>query len=176
MGHAKTYTITEVESLSGISAFTLRYYDKCGFFPDIIRDERKKRYYSDTDIERLRLIEALRISGLSIEGIGRFLHDFDEGDHDAARAVLQDRVKHCDVLRDQVDAAQEFLQGEISMLDDDMQVDEETIVEEAIKEDTFEPLNLPEITLTIEPVQELEELDEEFEEPATVYVGRHVRF
>ena len=162
MGHAITYTITEVEAASGISAFTLRYYDKCGFFPDIIRDARKKRFYSDTDLDRLRLIEALRISGLSINGIGAFLKDLDEGKHEEARKVLEEQVKHCDMLRDQVDAAQEFLTEEIGMLEDG----------------NGEPpkLQLPEITIPMEPVAIPEEDPEEpMEEPEPVYVGRHAR-
>ncbi len=162
MGHAKTYTITEVEAASGISAFTLRYYDKCGFFPDIIRDARKKRFYSDTDLDRLRLIEALRISGLSINGIGAFLQDLDEGKNEDARKVLEEQVKHCDMLRDQVDAAQEFLTEEIAMLEDG----------------NAEPpkLQLPEITVPLEPIEDpFDRIDEPVEEPEPVYVGRHAR-
>ena len=175
MGHAKTYTITEVEAASGISAFTLRYYDKCGFFPDIIRDARKKRFYSDTDIERLRLIEALRISGLSIERIGAFLKDFDEGNQDEARRVLAEQVKHCDMLRDQVDAAQEFLQEEIALL-------EVNAIQET--ESKAEELQLPDITIPLEPIRkfdieeipEIEEPEEPEEELEVTYVGRHARF
>ena len=67
------YSISEVADLTGISAFTLRYYDKCGFFPNLYRDKHKVRSFSDADISWLKLVDALRKSGLSIEGIQYFV-------------------------------------------------------------------------------------------------------
>lgn len=64
-----SYSITEIEDMTGISAFTIRYYDKCGFFPDLKRNARGRREFSSADLSQLYLIEALRKSGLSIEGI-----------------------------------------------------------------------------------------------------------
>lgn len=61
--------INEVVELTGVSAFTIRYYDKCGFFPNLIRGKRGVRSFSDADIHQLKLVDALRRSGLSIEGI-----------------------------------------------------------------------------------------------------------
>lgn len=63
------FGITEVVDMTGISAFTIRYYDKCGFFPNLARDNRGVRTFSDADISQLHFIDALRKSGLSIEGI-----------------------------------------------------------------------------------------------------------
>jgi len=67
------YGISEVADMTGISAYTLRYYDKCGFFPNLYRNKNKTRSFSDKDISWLRLIDALRKSGLSIEGIQYFV-------------------------------------------------------------------------------------------------------
>jgi len=67
------YSIGEVSDMTGISAYTLRYYDKCGFFPNLFRDKNNVRKFSDTDIAWLRLMDALRKSGLSIEGIQYFV-------------------------------------------------------------------------------------------------------
>lgn len=61
--------INDVVNLTGISAFTIRYYDKCGFFPDLIRGKRGVRSFSAQDVRQLRLVDALRRSGMSIEGI-----------------------------------------------------------------------------------------------------------
>lgn len=63
----------EVSELSGISAFTIRYYDKCGFFPNLKRDKNGIRSFSQADIQQLYLVDALRKSGLSIEGIQYFV-------------------------------------------------------------------------------------------------------
>ena len=64
-----SYSITDIEDMTGISAFTIRYYDTCGLFPDLKRNSRGRREFSEKDLNQLYLIEALRKSGLSIEGI-----------------------------------------------------------------------------------------------------------
>lgn len=63
------YGISEVADMTGISAFTIRYYDKCGFFPDLSRDHRGVRMFAQTDVAQLYFVDALRKSGLSIEGL-----------------------------------------------------------------------------------------------------------
>ena len=63
------FGIAEVADQTGISAFTIRYYDKCGFFPELARDHRGIRSFSHSDIAQLHFVDALRKSGLSIEGI-----------------------------------------------------------------------------------------------------------
>lgn len=63
------YGIADVADMTGISAFTIRYYDKCGFFPDLARDRRGVRSFSHADIAQLHFVDSLRKSGLSIEGI-----------------------------------------------------------------------------------------------------------
>ena len=52
--------IGEVSDMTGISAFTIRYYDKCGFFPDLARDKRGVRSFSEDDVAQLHLIEYQR--------------------------------------------------------------------------------------------------------------------
>lgn len=73
------YPIREIAEMTGISAFTLRYYDKCGFFPNLYRDKNNVRSFSDADISWLKLIDALRKSGLSIEGIQYFVRLSSQG-------------------------------------------------------------------------------------------------
>lgn len=63
------FGIADVADMTGISAFTIRYYDKCGFFPGLARDNRGVRSFSRADIAQLYFVDSLRKSGLSIEGI-----------------------------------------------------------------------------------------------------------
>lgn len=88
--------INEVVDLTGISAFTIRYYDKCGFFPNLIRGKRGVRSFRSEDVDQLRLVDALRRSGLSIEGITFYVRLSKRGD-----ATLADRLK---ILQDQTAA------------------------------------------------------------------------
>ncbi len=65
------YTIGQVSEMFNLPISTLRYYDKEGFFPTL---ERKGniRYFSDTELEAIRVIECLKSSGLGIKDIKQF--------------------------------------------------------------------------------------------------------
>ena len=71
-------TINEVELETGISAYTIRYYDKCGFFRNLARTSQGRRRFSETDVQRLLLIDALRKSGLSIDGLKNIAPKLDD--------------------------------------------------------------------------------------------------
>lgn len=81
----------EVSDQTGISAYTIRYYDKCGFFPNLKRDKHGIRLFSPVDIQQLYLVDALRKSGLSIEGIQYFvkLQRRGEKTRDEREAILR---------------------------------------------------------------------------------------
>lgn len=66
------YTIGEVSKLFGLPISTLRYYDKEGLFPGLLR-ESGIRKFSEKEIEALRIIECLKKSGLEIKDIKQFM-------------------------------------------------------------------------------------------------------
>ena len=72
------YTIGQVSEMFHLPISTLRYYDKEGFFPDL---ERKGniRYFSDNELEAIRVIECLKRSGLEIKDIKQFFEWVTEG-------------------------------------------------------------------------------------------------
>ena len=72
------YTIGQVSEMFNLPISTLRYYDKEGFFPNL---ERKGniRYFSENDLEALRIIECLKASGLEIKDIKQFIDWVSEG-------------------------------------------------------------------------------------------------
>ena len=65
------YTIGQVSEMFHLPISTLRYYDKEGFFPNL---ERKGniRYFSNNELEAIRVIECLKKSGLEIREIKQF--------------------------------------------------------------------------------------------------------
>ena len=69
------YTIGQVSEMFHLPVSTLRYYDKEGLVPDL---ERKGniRYFSDNELEAIRIIECLKQSGLEIKDIKQFLQAF----------------------------------------------------------------------------------------------------
>ena len=72
------YTIGQVSEMFGLPISTLRYYDKEGFFPNLER-RGNIRYFSDSDLEAIRVIECLKKSGLEIKDIRQFFQWVAEG-------------------------------------------------------------------------------------------------
>ena len=66
------YSIGQVSEMFGLPISTLRYYDKQGLFPGI---ERRSgiRKFGENELEALRVIECLKMSGLEIKDIKRFM-------------------------------------------------------------------------------------------------------
>ncbi|MDF2675715.1 MAG: transcriptional regulator, MerR family [Clostridiales bacterium] len=69
-----SYTIKQVSEKTGLTIYTLRYYDKEGLLPLVERTESGIRKFSDNDIDWLGLICCLKNSGMSIEHIKEFMH------------------------------------------------------------------------------------------------------
>lgn len=82
------YSIKEVSELTGISVFTLRFYDNKGLFPFLHRDEKNRRIFSNADLEWIRLVECLREGDMSIENIQNYLQLCKIGD-----SVLEERYE-----------------------------------------------------------------------------------
>lgn len=72
------YTIGQVSEMFDLPISTLRYYDKEGFFPNLVR-KGNIRYFSNNEIEALRLIECLKKSGLGIKEINQFFMWVNQG-------------------------------------------------------------------------------------------------
>ncbi|MED1949443.1 MerR family transcriptional regulator [Brevibacillus centrosporus] len=72
------YTISDIARLTGISAYTLRYYEKIGVLPDPTRQEGRKngiRRYSDQDLRFIRFIHGLKQTGMKLEEIAAFVQE-----------------------------------------------------------------------------------------------------
>lgn len=72
------YTIGQVSEMFNLPISTLRYYDKEGFFP-LLERRGNIRYFSDTELEAIRVIECLKMSGLEIKDIKQFFEWVMEG-------------------------------------------------------------------------------------------------
>ena len=66
------YTIGQVAERFDLPVSTLRYYDKEGLFPDLTRASGARRF-GERELERLRVIECLKRSGLEIREIRKFM-------------------------------------------------------------------------------------------------------
>lgn len=72
------YTIGQVSELFHIPISTLRYYDREGLFPDLERVSGIRRF-GENELEKLRVIECLKKSGLEIREIKQFMEWCSQG-------------------------------------------------------------------------------------------------
>ena len=95
------YTIGQVSEMYNLPISTLRYYDKKGFFPNLMRKDNI-RYFSDVELEAIRIIECLKQSGLEIKEIKQFFQWVVEGPSsyekrkelfETRKATVEDEIK-----------------------------------------------------------------------------------
>ncbi|QAY66508.1 MerR family transcriptional regulator [Paenibacillus protaetiae] len=67
------YTINEAAQKFGLSAHTLRYYDKEGLLPFVSRSHSGNRTFTDSDLEWIALICCLKNTGMPIKEIKQYV-------------------------------------------------------------------------------------------------------
>ena len=75
------YSIGEAAQKAGISASTLRYYEKEGLLPSIKRNKNGIRSFTDEDLQSLRIIECLKATEMPIKDIRKFIDLCADGDN-----------------------------------------------------------------------------------------------
>jgi len=65
--------ISQLAKKSGLSAHTLRYYEKHGLISASVRNEAGYRLYSEADIRRVEFVKTARSVGFSLGDIGSLL-------------------------------------------------------------------------------------------------------
>ena len=73
-------TIAEVSKLFGLSADTLRYYERIGLIPDVNRNKSGIRDYTEENCRWVEFIKCMRSAGLQIEAIIEYVTLFQQGD------------------------------------------------------------------------------------------------
>ncbi|MFE9923906.1 MerR family transcriptional regulator [Streptomyces sp. NPDC005774] len=109
---ADKYTISEVAALTGLSAHTLRWYERIGLMPHIDRSHTGQRRYSNRDLDWLALVGKLRLTGMPVADMVRYAEMVREGDHTYA-----DRFELLKATREDVMARIAELQGTLAVLD-----------------------------------------------------------
>ncbi len=82
------FAIGDITKRLGLSADTLRYYEKIGLLKRIYRNAGGNRRYSEKDISRLRFIKRAQQMGFSLKEIGELL-SFRENPQKAKPQVRQ---------------------------------------------------------------------------------------
>ena len=103
--------IAEVSKQYGLTADTLRYYERIRLLPAVARNKSGNRDYSEVDCERIEFIKCMREAGLSIEVLTKYMHLFLEGD-----STLKEREELLIAERDRLQARLEHMQSTLERL------------------------------------------------------------
>ncbi len=106
------YTISEVVAFTGLTAHTLRWYERIGLMPHVDRSHTGQRRYSNRDLDWLNLVGKLRLTGMPVADMVRYAELVREGDQSYA-----ERRKLLEATRQDVLSRIAELQGTLAVLD-----------------------------------------------------------
>ncbi|MER8100513.1 MerR family transcriptional regulator [Kitasatospora sp. NPDC094016] len=106
------HTISEVAVASGLTAHTLRWYERIGLLDPVDRSASGQRRYCDADLHRLAFLGRLRLTGMPIADMLRYVELAREGErtYEARRQLLVDQ-------REEVRQRVADLQATLAVLD-----------------------------------------------------------
>jgi DNA-binding transcriptional MerR regulator len=77
------YTISEVAAICGLSAHTLRWYERIGLMPHVDRSHTGQRRFTNRDLDWLDLVAKLRLTGMPVADMVRYAELVRAGEHTA---------------------------------------------------------------------------------------------
>jgi DNA-binding transcriptional MerR regulator len=94
-------TISDAAKASGVSAHTLRYYERAGLLDPVDRAASGHRRYAEEDLVRIQFLTKLRSTGMPIRKVREYAELIRQGDstHDQRLALLE---QHRDAVRAQL--------------------------------------------------------------------------
>lgn len=104
-------TIQEVARVTGLSTYTLRYYERVGLIHAIGREENTHRRYTKDDVDWIDFLTKLRATGMSIKDMQKYAELQRHGDE-----TLPERVEMLKSLRDKVEVHMEELNEHLKLI------------------------------------------------------------
>jgi DNA-binding transcriptional MerR regulator len=104
-------TILEVTKATGLSAHTLRYYERIGLIHPIAREENTRRRYTVDDVGWIDFLLKLRAIGMSIKDMQKYAELQRRGDE-----TLPERLEMLRSLRDNVEARLDELNEHLKLI------------------------------------------------------------
>lgn len=117
-----TLTISDAAAQSGISAHTLRYWERAGLLQPVGRNGSGHRRYAEEDLDRIKFLTKLRATGMPIRQVRRYAELLNGGDktneerlalleahREAVQARLEETVVHLELIDWKIDLYRERL-------------------------------------------------------------------
>jgi DNA-binding transcriptional MerR regulator len=107
-----TLTISDAAAKSGISAHTLRYWERAGLIQPVNRNGSGHRRYAEDDLERIKFLTKLRATGMPIRQVRRYAELLNGGDD-----TNEERLALLEAHRKEVLARLEETAGHLELID-----------------------------------------------------------
>ena len=129
--------IAEVSEQYGLSADTLRYYERVGLIPPVNRSESSIRDYNELDLRRVDFIKCMRSAGLPIEVLIEYVGLVQRGDKsiEARKEILKEQ-RHLLVTRMQE------MQKTLDILDHKIEVYENAVLKKEKELESISEMSL----------------------------------
>lgn len=121
-------TIQEVSQATGLSAHTLRYYERIGLIHPINREGNSHRHYTAEDVGWIEFLLKLRATGMSIKEMQRYAELQRRGDE-----TLAERLEMLKSLRDQVEARMHELNEHLKLIYYKIDIYEQIVAEKELE-------------------------------------------
>ena len=107
--------IKKVSEVTGISADTIRYYERIGLIPPVTRNQSGIRDFTEREIGLLEFVRCFRKAGVSVEALIDYVTLLEEGEgtEEARLAILKEQAENLDARLEELRAARERLSYKI---------------------------------------------------------------
>ncbi len=112
--------IAEVVEKYGVSADTLRYYERIGLLPHVHRNASGIRDYGEEDCARISFVKCMRGANVSIEALIEYMQLFDRGDEtlEARKEILIEQREEARKRLERIQAGLDRLDYKIAHYDE----------------------------------------------------------
>ena len=121
-------TIQEVSKATGLSAHTLRYYERIGLIHPIEREDNTRRLYTEQDLGWIDFLLKLRATGMSIKEMQRYAALQRQGDD-----TLSQRVEMLKALRQSVEVRMSELNDHLKLICYKIEIYEQIVNEKELE-------------------------------------------
>ena len=121
--------IKEASQQTGVTATTIRYYEKEGLIPAIDRNDVGVRAIDDRIIRRINFVKTMRAAGMSIEALKEYIRLFDAQEDNTTQQfkLLNEQIAIMEEKRDYLQTAIDHLRWKVDHYEDHMAVTEEEL-------------------------------------------------
>ncbi|WP_207694903.1 hypothetical protein DOK67_0002806 [Enterococcus sp. DIV0212c] len=114
--------IKKISELSGVSADTIRYYERIGLIPPVKRSDNGIRNFDEEDLRWIVFSRQMRKAGLSIESLVEYLTLFQVGNETvpARKEIIADQIAELKEKASELNTAIERLEFKLANYDEHM--------------------------------------------------------